>query len=184
MSNFMIVAGVVVIGILPRLPGQSFEVASVKESKVTDPHDIGMQFLPGGRFVAHGVPLLILVDGAYDLPFQTDRMTGGPDWTQQVSYDIEATAGPGVIPPGTPSSVRSEKMRAMLQALFAERFKLKIRRETRNRAVYVLTVSKRGAKLHTAVIDERDCQQDAGSIGAQRGCHSLLRGFRTGPTVR
>ena len=77
----------------------AFEAASVKPNKsATRP---GMQFLPGGRFTATNMPLQLLIASAYDVPFQSVRLSGGPNWIRSERYDIEATAGPGAIPPGS-----------------------------------------------------------------------------------
>ncbi len=69
-------------------------------------------------------------------------ITGGPAWINSDHYNINAKAE------GNPSP---EMMQGpMLQALLEERFKLKIRRETRSEPVYTLTVAKGGAKLQQA----------------------------------
>jgi uncharacterized protein (TIGR03435 family) len=66
-------------------------------------------------------------------------ISGGPTWINSDGYRISATVE------GTPSRV---VMRGpMLQALLEDRFKLKIRRETREVPVYALTVAKSGFKL-------------------------------------
>jgi bla regulator protein BlaR1 len=147
----------------------AFEVASIKESKATDPRQMGIQFLPGGRFSAKGIPLVILVQEAYDLPFQSDRITGWQDWMLKTRYDIEAT---GVIPAGATVRARNEKMRLMLQTLLAERFKMVVRRETKERAVYAITVGKGGPKLQRASVEEKDCT-DSDNFGDPTACHSF-----------
>jgi uncharacterized protein (TIGR03435 family) len=63
---------------------------------------------------------------------------GGPSWIDSDRYQIEAKAE------GAPGQ---EMIRGpMLQALLEDRFKLKIRRETREVPVYALTVAKGGPK--------------------------------------
>jgi uncharacterized protein (TIGR03435 family) len=150
----------------------AFEVASVKESKNTNPRQMNMQFLPGGRFSAKGVPLLLVVITAYDLPFQSDRISGAPDWTMKTTYDIEAT---GAIPAGTSVHDRNEKMRLMLQTLLADRFKMVIRRETKERAVYVVTVARGGPKMQRAAVEENDCDASE-NLGDSVACHSFVGG--------
>ncbi len=71
------------------------------------------------------------------------RIAGLPGWAQRGSgdlYDIEART-PG---DGAPTSAQ---LRLMLQSLLAERFHLKLHRETKELPVYVLLAAKNGAKL-------------------------------------
>jgi uncharacterized protein (TIGR03435 family) len=65
----------------------------------------------------------------------------GPDWMGRESFDIAAK-----LPEGS----TKEQIPEMLQALLAERFKLAVRRETKEQTVYALLVSKDGSKLKEA----------------------------------
>jgi uncharacterized protein (TIGR03435 family) len=101
---------------------QAFEVAPVKP---TPADAIGpaqpsiVQFLPNG-FRRTNSTLRTLVRTAYDV--QEYQVAGGPEWANSTRFDIEARHGGNVS--------RAEALR-MLQALLAERFQLKVRRETR-----------------------------------------------------
>src|SRR5258708_6270185 len=66
----------------------SFEVASVKPNNSGS--GFGPQFLPGGKIIATGQPLGIFVALAYDVPFQSARVSGSPDWMRMRTerYDI------------------------------------------------------------------------------------------------
>ena len=77
----------------------AFEVASVKPNKADD-RRIAMEFLPGGRLLVTNVPLRIIIAMAYHLPFQSSRLSGGPDWIRSERYDIEAKAKKDAIPAG------------------------------------------------------------------------------------
>ena len=156
----------------PRPP--AFEVASVRASKAEDPRRIGMQFLPGGRFVATNMPLLIVIAVAYNVPFQSPRLSGGPDWIRSDRYDIEATAEKGAFPAGATAKVRQDKMRLMLQTLLASRFKLIVRREMKDQPVYAMVTAKNGPKLQRAKIEEKDCSDDSAGVGIS--CHTFLGG--------
>ncbi len=181
------VAVPVVIGMTDALPlgAQSqptarlaFEVASVKHNTSTDPRGMGMQILPGGRFVA-SAPIFILVATAYDLPFQSDRLTGGPDWLRQERYDIEATPEKGAIPAGATVKERNDKVHLMLQTLLAERFKTVIRRETKELPVYAVVVPKGGPKLQKAAVAEKDCNETTTGLGNginPASCHNFSGG--------
>jgi uncharacterized protein (TIGR03435 family) len=69
----------------------------------------------------------------------TPPISGGPAWINSDKFMINAKAD---------GNTPQEIMRGpMLQALIEERFKLKIRHETREVPVYALTVAKNGPKL-------------------------------------
>ena len=48
----------------------------------------------------------------------------------------------------------------MLRSLLEERFKLKIRTETRDLSAYAVTVANGGLKLEKSAIEEKDCPAD------------------------
>jgi uncharacterized protein (TIGR03435 family) len=178
------IAAPIVIGMTNALPlrGQSqptarvaFEVASVKHNTSTDPRGMRMQTLPGGRFVA-SAPLIFIVTAAYDLPFQSDRLTGGPDWLRQERYDIEATPEKSAIPAGATVKERDDKVRLMLQTLLAERFKMVIRREIKELPVYAVGVKKDGPKLQRAAVEEKDCTETPKGPTDPAACHGFSGG--------
>ena len=153
----------------------AFAAASIRENK-SPQGGMNFQFLPGGRFVARGVPLAIVVAAAYDVPFQPSRLTGGPDWMYRTAFDIEATAEEGAIPAGASTKVRDEKIRLMLQTLVADRFKMTIRRAMKDLPVYAIVVRNGGPKLQKSSIDEKNCTSQATTIGDRRSCHSFEGG--------
>ncbi len=122
---------------------QSFEVASVKPSGPDEGRSIS--FAPG-RFVATGTTLKDLVRFAYGaashrtsgIPVYTESRIIARGWPERQKYDIEATSG---------SISNADEMSVMLQALLTERFRLKLRRETRRLPGFVLLVAKSGPKL-------------------------------------
>ena len=142
----------------------AFAVASIKPSQAADFRRVGMKFLAGGRFIATNYPLQVLIAGAYHVPFQSARLTGGPSWIRSERWDVEAVAD--AIPAG---ESRRTIMRLMLQNLLTERFKLTIRRETKEMPVYGMVVAKSGLKLKKSAIDERDCFDETGAA-----CHLIL----------
>lgn len=157
----------------PRLLAQSagaaasdptFETASVKPNKSGDGRS-GINIQPGGRFVATGVTLQLLIAAAYGegglLPdFQ---ISGGPNWIGTDRFDIVAKAAsdplagratlpePGGAPPG------ARQMNVMLRALLAERFRLTVHHETRQLPIYELVVARSdgtlGPQLRETTVD-------------------------------
>jgi uncharacterized protein (TIGR03435 family) len=121
----------------------------------------------------------MLVAIAYNVGFQSVRLSGGPDWANSMEsgYDIDATPGNSVTLTGIPSNVRAERLRLMLQTLLAERFQLKIRRETKELPVYAAVVAKNGPKLQKARIEEKDCPgPEQGQSTPGVSCHALMGG--------
>jgi uncharacterized protein (TIGR03435 family) len=155
----------------------AFEVASVKPHKSAERNFGFPQFQPGGSFTSTGVPLQIIIAVAYNLPFQGTQLSGGPDWIRsgESAYDIEAKANADDLKGLSPED-RAKKLRSMLQALLAERFKLTIRRDSKEQPVYVLTVAKNGPKLQKSQLEEKDCEDPKnqchfGGAGQGRGIH-------------
>jgi uncharacterized protein (TIGR03435 family) len=150
---------------------QAFETASIKLSKPGDPRRPSMEFLPGGRFRSIHIPLLPVLATAYNVPFATReylRIKNVPDWIFSEPYDIEAMpAAPG------------QRIRPMLRALFAERFKLKMRTEMVETAVDAIAIGPHGPKLDPSKIDERDCVE-SDQLNTGSGCHQILGGMGRG----
>jgi uncharacterized protein (TIGR03435 family) len=68
-----------------------------------------------------------------------DYQISGPDWLGYERFDIMAKAA-GPAP--------EAELRTMLQALLAERFQLKLHKETKELPAYVLLIAKGGIKFH------------------------------------
>lgn len=184
-AGFTAIAAPVAVGVVhaPPLRAQTekrltFEVASVKPNKsIREP--IGVEFSPSGRFSARGIPLLFLVATAYNVPFQGPRMTWLDKDLAGDAYDVAATAEPGAIPAGASALVREAAMKRMLQSLLEDRFKMKVRRETKEMPVYAVIVGKNGPKLTRAKIEEKDCPA-GGEMFNVAQCHQFSGGMGRG----
>lgn len=133
-----------------------FEVASVKPSA---PNQIGYSY-PGvaGPALRMALPVRDIIGWAYDIgnpssagdPAQY-RLVGGPDALLSRSFDIDARAS---------SDATVAEKKAMLRTLLAERFKLRIRRETRQVPIYAVTLANKtpgsGLKPSTIVCDSEE----------------------------
>src|SRR4051812_23937154 len=105
----------------------TFEVASVKPNTSRDGR-VQIQTLPGGnRINMTNVPARFLVAQAYQL--QQFQLVGGPSWLTTDRYDIVAKleGEPKPIVPGAPTPAM-----LALRTLLADRFKLKLHKETRD----------------------------------------------------
>ena len=184
----MVLGGIVIFSLAalaqePTPP--KFDVASVKQHAPGDARRIFPQFAPGGRFVAIA-PVPVVISFAYGLPINpSERLKGLPDWTRsrEAIYDIQAT---GVLPVSLPAKDRSERMKSMVRALLADRFKLQLHHEMKEMSVYALVVDKGGLKLEKADIQEENCPdlivRDSGTSNVS--CHSFLGGRGRGLRAR
>jgi uncharacterized protein (TIGR03435 family) len=175
--NRLLLLAAAMMGIADAQPKNplTFEVASIKLHKPDNGRPSMPQFLPGGRFSCKGVPLRIVIAIAWNVGFQSVRLTEGPAWINSMDglYDIEAKAPEGAIPAGLPSNIRDQRTKLMLQALLEDRFKLKIRRETKEMPIYAVVIAKNGLKLEKAAMEEKDCPETT-SVGVS--CHTIMGG--------
>lgn len=123
-----------------------FEVASLKPNPSGLP-GFAILALPGG-LTARNVSLKRLVAMGYSV---TDyQIFGSVNWIESQRFDLEAKSpGPAALP----------QLRLMVQSLLDERFKLKIRRETRDLPIYSLVLAKSGVKAGLGLVGtpNEDC---------------------------
>jgi uncharacterized protein (TIGR03435 family) len=116
---------------------QTFDVASVKPIARPVGKDARGNLVAGpDRIGGRNVSLKSLIAEAYRV--QPYQISGGPNWLDLDEFDIDARSG---------APVTREQLRAMLQALLAERFHLTLHRDTKEMRVYALIVDKGGARL-------------------------------------
>ena len=113
-----------------------FEVASIKPPNPTGDRGTNMS-TDGGTLRMHNATLKFCIIAAYGV--QDYLIEGGPNWVARDKFEITAKAA---------GSVQHEGLVRMLQSLLADRFKLALHRETKQRPVYALTLGKNGPKLH------------------------------------
>ena len=152
----------------------AFEVATIKPSSSQGKEGMGMDFLPGGNVNLTNVPAYELVEFAYGVPYQSPRMSGGPEWAHAERYDIVAKAPEGSVPAGITTKERNSRIRLMVQALLVERFKLSVSSEVKDVPVYNLVVGKGGPKLQPSKASASDCMPGAKFDGF--ACHQLNGG--------
>ena len=143
----LIVIAVVSAGAQTSTP--TFEVASIKPNKSGDgswssgcANGGALSTVPAGRCMATDVSLKILIATAYNISiFSMDQHIQGMPAGMSERYDVDAKA--------ESASATEAELRLMLQAMLADRFKLKLHEETRDVGGYVLVVAKGGPKLKT-----------------------------------
>jgi uncharacterized protein (TIGR03435 family) len=131
-------------GALAQAPaGLTFEVASVKpaapialtpQALTSGKLRIGMTVV-GTRVDIGYISLADLIRLAYDVkPYQIS----GPDWMAGARFDIAAKL---------PDGATKDQVNECLRALLADRFKLTLHHESKDRPIYALIVGKGGSKL-------------------------------------
>ena len=134
----------------------AFEVASVKPRTGSNgfvrsrtganlrcpPFNCGIS---GNRFTEEMASLMVLIMDAYTV--KKFQISGLPDWAGRDVFDITATVEGGRTP-------TVDQVRRMLQTLLADRFQLKLHRETKELPIYSLVVAKSGPKLARMPVEE------------------------------
>lgn len=123
----------------------AFEVASIRKN--TSGNTRIFMDGSGGRHTVTNATLRVLMLNAYEI--LDAQLVGGPRWIESDRFDINASRG------NAPFS----DVPAMMRTLLAERFNLKVHRETREMPMYTLVRAKRdgplGAALTPATCDDR-----------------------------
>jgi uncharacterized protein (TIGR03435 family) len=147
------------------VPLPSFEVASVKLNKSRTP-------LPGIHFFEDRFNATMsargLIAWAYGLkgnPLTSDQLSGGPDWINVELYEVNGKIEDSLIG-GEWKKLSWDQQRnqvmLMLRSLLADRFKLRVRHETRELPVYALVLDKKGPKFA-----EDNAHPEIGGISAR-----------------
>ncbi|MGH9401800.1 MAG: TIGR03435 family protein, partial [Terriglobia bacterium] len=120
-----------------------FEVASIKPAPPGS-HMFRLGTTPG-RFSANGVPAKMLIEFAYNLK-SDGQLVGAPGWVNSQRFNIDAKEDDAFVQKMRKLSFDEggAQVRLMVQSLLADRFKLRVSRETSERPVYALIVAKNG----------------------------------------
>ena len=157
--------------------GPTFDVATVREN--TSGEARTRIEVVNARFNAINMTLRELVSIAYPTDGgrfrHANQLVGGPGWFTTARFDIVARAdgfrGDTNRPAFTASAADREaveRVRLMLQHLLAERFKLRVRQETRELPTYELVVLKRQRRARSRSRSAR--RRTAWRSGRSRGC--------------
>jgi uncharacterized protein (TIGR03435 family) len=143
---------IVVLSFATSAQSQSFEVASIKPNTSENGRS---STRPGPtELYLENTSLRKCIAIAYSVSEDRDSAISAPDWLNFERYDIAAK-----FPAGTPL----DQVRVMLQNLLADRFKLKLHRESKELPIYALVATKNGPKLTESAPGTQ------GSIGMSQG---------------
>lgn len=114
----------------------SFEVASIKPSDPNPSNAMWIGMSADRAMVTYtNITLKDCIRAAYRV---RDFQIAGPDWIAKTRFEITAKLARDASPDQIPE---------MMQTLLAERFKLDLRRDTKEQSVYALTVGPGGPRL-------------------------------------
>lgn len=126
----------------------AFEVASVHPNNSNDVRG-RFRLQPGGRVEVVNMPISHLIAFAWPMT-GFYRHIGGPDWINNDRYDVVAKL------PGDP-----RQLPFAMRSFLADRFKLKVHKETRQLDVYTLELDKPGGQPNAALKPTTlDCSED------------------------
>jgi uncharacterized protein (TIGR03435 family) len=125
----------------------AFEVATIRPVDPQPNEGRYFRMESANRFIAKSYTVKLLIAAAYDL--NPKAITGGQQWIDSDRFDISA------VTPGDVRPTRDQQM-AMLRTLLTERFQLTFHRQQKQFAIYLLTVTKEGAKLKSSGASEND----------------------------
>jgi uncharacterized protein (TIGR03435 family) len=164
-TRFIVVVFLAVFGVASTTwsqPQSQAETAPVEKHK----YEVASirKHLPNGSqlhsFTSDGLaitgPLHLFIRVAYEVfDFQ---ISGEPNWVGSELFDIQAKMDKSLANELGKLSQddRSRERDRMFQMLLADRFKLKVHRETKEQTVYTLVVAKNGPKIHPSIPQENE----------------------------
>ena len=120
-------------------PAPAFEAADVHVSPKVRVPSMAAGGLRGTRYLVRQATLVDLISLAYDI--DNDKILGGPSWLDTRRFDVSARALAGSNP---------EQAKLMLQTLLAQRFSLKVHKDSKELPGFVLSAGSGKTKMKPA----------------------------------
>jgi uncharacterized protein (TIGR03435 family) len=143
-----------------------------------------MMVLPGGRLIATGISTMELIREGYGYVLRPASDVTGPGWLDVDRFDLVIKGDRTDFGPPQPAGLLPLDAQALVRAFLADRFKLSVRRETKNRDIYELRVARSDRKLGPGLTPaDGSCAGVYDPPGPQPRCPFVLgggRGFQTG----
>jgi uncharacterized protein (TIGR03435 family) len=149
----------------------TFDVVSIREDKSEPTQQNPVQNGPtADGYRLKGLPLMAVIQRAYipsegGLTFRPYQITGLPATFNSIRYDIDAKVSEVDLPKWKDPTLQPAMLRAMLQGMLGDRFKLAVHREIKEVPIYELTVGRKSPKFKpseaTALADIRQKHPNA-----------------------
>ena len=145
---------------------------------------VRLRVLPGGRLDAVGISTMELIREAYGYTNRPAVDVTGPGWVDVERFDVAIKADREDMGPGQPAGLLPLGAAQMMREFLADRFKLKVRTEKKERNIYELRVARDDKKLGPGLVQsDGSCVGIYAPPGPQPRCPFVLgggRGFATG----
>jgi uncharacterized protein (TIGR03435 family) len=167
----LLVACLLTAALTARQTVPSFEVASVKPN--TTDAEPSMLVPPRGLVTIVNVPLQNVIVNAFGVP--PFRVVDAPEWIRRERFDINARI---------PDNAAPGQTLVMLQALLADRFKLRTHRETRNEPTYQLVIARTDGRVGPGLkASAVDCSTAPPTFSPDSPCRGVLGVGPAGGTI-
>jgi uncharacterized protein (TIGR03435 family) len=153
-------------------PPPKFDIADVHVSaKTRNPFP---RISPGrdGRYEIKTATMVDLIRIAYT--FDNDKILDGPSWLEMDRFDVIAKE---------PAETTPETRKLMLQSLLADRFNLKLHKDTKPLPTYALIAGKKPLLKPADGTEEAGCKVDTGSNVPAEGRITLMTSNSNGATT-
>jgi len=152
----------------------SFDVVTIKPNK-SGGNMVRMQNM-ADRFSATGISVKSLIQNAYGIK-TGELISGVPGWADSERFDVEAKMDEEsmLALKKLPPEQAEEQRRLMTQAMLAERFGLKVHKESKEVPIYALVIAKGGSKLKEADPNNTYPNGVKGPDGVSRGGMMMVR---------
>lgn len=136
------------------VPELSFDVASIRETRPAAGYSQRLANPPHhSEFDASSLWVTQIIGEAYDVDY-SNQVIGGPNWIHSERFDIKAKSDSVVDDQLTKMSDEQARLvkQHMLQQLLADRFRLRVHEESKERPTFALRTGKRAPKLHESLL--------------------------------
>ncbi|HZI82205.1 MAG TPA: TIGR03435 family protein [Vicinamibacterales bacterium] len=145
---------------------------------------VRLRVLPGGRLDATGISTMELIREAYGYSNRPAPDVTGPAWLDVERFDVAIKADREDMGPGQPAGLLPLGAAQMMREFLADRFKLRVRIEKKERNIYELRVARDDRKLGPGLVpSDGSCVGIYAPPGPQPRCPFVLgggRGFQAG----
>jgi len=145
---------------------------------------VRLRILPGGRLDATGISTMELIREAYGYTNRPAPDVTGPGWIDVERFDVTIKADRADMGPGQPGGLLPLGAAELMRDFLADRFKLKVRTEKKERNIYELHMARADRALGPGLVrSDGSCVGIYAPFGPEPRCPFVLgggRGFATG----